>query len=86
MKNENIWAHFSGRYLEDPANTNEKLEEKITELVAKLNKHSGRLTAGKFPAKWHMPSRIEEDIGKERNNLDEFQAEPHELGLQASHI
>ena len=28
------------------------------ELVAELNEHSERLTAGMLPAKWHMPSRI----------------------------
>ena len=90
-----LQAHFSGRQLEDLANTNEKIkrmqgkvkqaEKKITELVTKLNKHSDRLATGKLPAKWHMPSRIEEDIGKERTKLDELQAELHKLELQASH-
>ena len=51
-----------------------KLEEKITELVAKLNQRSERLVAGKLPAKWHTPLRIEEDIGKERTRLGESQA------------
>ena len=62
-------------------------EKKITELVTKLNnlKHSDRLATGKLPAKWHMPSRIEEDIGKERTKLDELQTELHKLELQASH-
>ena len=91
-----LQAHFSGRQLADLASTNEKIkrmqgkvgkvEEKITELVSKLNKHSERLVAGKLPAKWHMPSRIEVDIGKERTKMDEFQAELRELELQASHI
>ena len=90
-----LQAHFSGRQLEDLANTNEKIkrmqgkvkqaEKKITELVTKLNKHSDRLATGKLPAKWHMLSRIEEDIGKERTKLDELQAELHKLELQASH-
>ena len=50
-----------------------------------MNKHSKRLAAGKLPAKCHMPSRIEEDIGKERTKVDELQVELHELELQASH-
>ena len=33
-----------------------KAEGKIAELVAKFNKHSEKLAAGKLPAKWHMPS------------------------------
>ena len=33
-----------------------------------------------------MPSRIEEDIGKECTKLDESQAELRRLELQASHI
>ena len=45
---------------------------KIAELVAKLNKHSERLVAGKLPAKWHTPSRIEEDVGEESTRLDEL--------------
>ena len=61
-----------------------KLEGKIRELVAKLNKHSERLAAGKPPAKWHTPSQIEEDIGKERAKLVELQAELCKLKLQAS--
>ena len=63
-----------------------KVEEKITELVAKFNKHSERLALGKLPAKWHMPSRIEGDMGKERTMLDELQAELRKHDLQASHI
>ena len=62
------------------------MEGKITELVTKLNKHSERLAAGKLPAKWHMPSRIEGDIGKERTKLDELRAELRKLELQASRI
>ena len=62
------------------------LEEKISELITKLNKHSERLASGKLPVKWHLPSRIEEDIGKERTKLGESQAELHKLELQASHI
>ena len=56
-----LQAHFSGRYLKDLANTNEKIkrvqekvkktEEKIVELVAKLNKHSERYAVGKLPSK-----------------------------------
>ena len=57
----------------------------MTELVSNLNKHSVRLAAGKLPAKWHMPSRIEEDIGKERTKVDELQVELYELEIQASH-
>ena len=85
-------THFSGRHLKDLSNADErikrmqgkvkKLEEKISELVTKLNKHSGRLAEGKLPAKWHTPSRIEEDIGKERAKLVESQAELHKLELQ----
>ena len=63
-----------------------KVEEKITELVANFNKHSERLASGKLPAKWHMPSRIGGDMGKERTKLDELQAELRKLELQASHI
>ena len=63
-----------------------KAEEKIAELVAKLNKHSERHAAGKLPAEWHMPSRIEGDIGKERTKLDELRAELRKLELQASRI
>ena len=91
-----VRAHFSGRHLEDLANTNEKikrmqgkvkkLEEKISELVTTLHKHSERLAEGKLPARWHTPSRIEEDIGKERAKLVESQAELRKLELQASHI
>ena len=91
-----LQAYFSGRYLEDLANANEKIkrvqekakkaEEKIAELVAKLNKHSERHAAGKLPAKWHMPSRIEGDIGKERTKLDELRTELRKLELQASRI
>ena len=44
------------------------------------------VTRGKLPAKWHMPSRIEEDIGNERTKLVESQAELCELELRASHI
>ena len=33
-----------------------------------------------------MPSRIEEDIGKERTKMDELQAELRGLELQTSHI
>ena len=33
-----------------------------------------------------MPSRIEEDVGKERTKMGELQAELRELELQASHI
>ena len=62
----------------------EKLEERIRELVAKLNKHSERLAVGKLPTKWHTPSQIEEDIGKERAKLAELQAELCKLKLQAS--
>ena len=62
------------------------MEEKITELVSKLNKHSERFVAGKLPAKWHMPSRIEEDVGKERTKMGGLQAKLRELELQASHI
>ena len=93
---EELRAHFSGRQLADLASTNEKIkrmqgkvgkvEEKITELVSKLNKHSERVVAGKLPAKWHMPSQIEEDVGKERTKMGELQAELRELKLQASHI
>ena len=89
-------AHFSGRHLDDLAKANEKvkrmqgkvkkLEEKVLELVTKLNKHSEKLAAGKLPTKWHMPLRIEGDIGKERTKLDESQAELHKLELQATHI
>ena len=91
-----LQAHFSGRHLEDLSNTKEKikriqgkvkkLEGKISELVTKLNKHSERLAIGNLPAKWHLPLRIEEDIGKERTKLDELQAELRELELQASNI
>ena len=63
-----------------------KVEEKATELVAKFNKHSEKLAAGKVPAGWHMPSRIEGGMGKERTKLDELQAELRKLGLQASRI
>ena len=72
-------AHFSGRYLEDLANANQKvmrmqekvrkLEEKISVLVTKLNKHSEKLTAGKLPAKWHMPSRVEDLFGASRGPM-----------------
>ena len=62
------------------------MEEGITELVSKLNKHSERFVAGKLLAKWHMPSRIEEDVGKERTKMGELQAEHRGLELQASHI
>ena len=55
-------------------------------LVAKFNKHSERLASGKLPAKWHVPSRIEGDMGKERIKLDELQAELRKLELQASRI
>ena len=57
---EELRAHFSGRQLADLASTNKikrmqgkvgKVEEKITELVSKLNKHSERVVAGKLPAK-----------------------------------
>ena len=75
-----LQAHFSRHYLEGLADANEKIkrvqekvkkaEEKIVELVAKLNKHSERHAVGKLPAKWHMPLRIEGDIGKERTKLD----------------
>ena len=41
---------------------------------------------GKLPAKWHMQSRIEGDMGKEHSKLDELQAELRKLELQASHI
>ena len=61
----------------------EKLEERVAELVAKLSKHSERLATGKLPAKWHTPSQIEEDIGRERAKLDELKAELRKLGLQA---
>ena len=91
-----LQAHFSQRYLENLANANEKIrnvqgkvkkvEEKIPELVAKFNKHSERLAAGKPPAKWHMPSRIEGGMDKERTKLDELQAELRKLELQANHI
>ena len=60
--------------------------KKNSELATKLNKHSERLASGKLPAKWHLPSRIEEDIGQERTKLGESQAELHKLVLQASHI
>ena len=63
-----------------------KTEEKIVELVAKLNKHSERHAVGKLPSKWHMPLRIEGDIGKERTKLDELRAELCKLELQASCI
>ena len=63
-----------------------RVEEKITELVAKFNKHSERLASGKLPAKWHMPSRIGGDMGKERTKLDELQAELRKFELQASRI
>ena len=56
------------------------------ELIAKLNKYSERLATSKLSAKWHTPSRIEEDIGKERAKLDELQAKVHELEPQASSI
>ena len=79
-----LQAHFSGRHLEGLANTNKKvermqakvkkLEERVAELVAKLSKQSERLATGKLPAKWHTPSQIEEDIGKERAKLKELQA------------
>ena len=62
-----------------------KLEEKNSELVTRLNKHSEWLAAGKLPTKWHMPSRIEGDIGKECTKLGESQAELHKLELQATH-
>ena len=52
---------------------------------AKLNKDSERLAAGKPPAMWHIPLRIEGDIGEERTKLDEFQIELRKLELQASH-
>ena len=91
-----LQAHFSGRHLEDLANSIEKikrmqgkvkkLEEKIADFVTKLNKHSERLAAGKLPTKWHMPLRIEEGISKERTKLGESQVELRELELQASHI
>ena len=90
-----LQAHFSERHLENLANVNKnrhvqgkvkKVEEKITGLDAKFNKHSERLAADKLPAKWHMPSRIEGDMGEERSKLDELQAEPRKLELQASHI
>ena len=42
--------------------------------------------ASKLPAKWHMLSRIEEDVGKERTKMGGLQAELRELELQASHI
>ena len=61
-----------------------KLEERVAELVAKLSKHSERLATGKLPAKWHTPSQIEEDIGKERAKLKELQAELCKLELLAS--
>ena len=56
-------------------------EEKIAELVAKLNKHSERHAAGRLPAKWHMPSRIGGGIGKGRTNLGELRAELRKLEL-----
>ena len=62
------------------------MEEKITELATKLNKHSERLATSHLPTKWHMPSRIEEDISKEHTKLDELQAELRKLELQASSI
>ena len=75
-----LQAHFSERHLENLANVNKKIrhvqgkvkkvEEKITGLDAKFNKHSERLAADKLPAKWHMPSRIEGDMGKECTKLD----------------
>ena len=61
-----------------------KVEEKISDPVAEF-KHSERLAAAKIPTKWHMPSRIERDMGKGRTKLDESQAELHRLELQASH-
>ena len=62
------------------------MEEKIAELVTKLNKHSERLAAGKLPAKWHTPLRIEEDIGKERIKLDELQAGLRKLEVRRIQI
>ena len=59
-------------------------QEKIVELVAKLNKHSERHAVGKLPAKQHMPLRVEGDFGKERTKLDELRAELCKLELQAS--
>ena len=61
-----------------------KLERKVTELVAKLSKHSQRLATGKRPTKWRTPSQIEEDIGKVRAKLNELQSELCKLELQAS--
>ena len=55
-------------------------------LVAKFGGNSGRLASSKLPAKWHMPSRIERDMGKERTKLDVLQAELRKLELQAGHI
>ena len=93
-----LQAHFLAHHLENLANAKEKIrhvlvqgkvkkaEEKIAELVAKYNKHSERLAVGKLPAKWHMPSRIEGDMGKEHSKLDELQAELRKLEIQASHI
>ena len=52
---------------------------KITELFAKLNKHSESLAAGKPPAMRHFPLRIEGDIGEERTKLGEFQIELRKL-------
>ena len=89
-----LQAHFSGRHLEELANTNKKVErmqakvkkfeERVAELVAKFSKHSERLATGKLPAKWHTPSQIEEDISKERAKLKELQAELCKLELLAS--
>ena len=64
----------------------ERLEEKITELAAKLNKNSERLAAGQLPAKWNMPLRIAGDIGKQRTKLKESQAELCKLELRISQI
>ena len=61
-----------------------ELERKVTELVAKLSKHSERLATGKLRTKWHTPSQIEEDIGKVRTKLNELQSELCKLELQAS--
>lgn len=82
-------AHFVECHLEDLANTNKntehlqakvkKLEGRIAALVAK---HSKGLAVGKLSAKWHTPSQIEEDIGKERVKLDGLQAELRKLELQ----
>ena len=58
----------------------------IRQFFDNVSEHSERLAAGKLPAKWHMPSRIEEDIGKERTKMDELQAELRKLELQTSHI